>query len=126
MEAHDDSDPVISHSWVMYPIVSSLVSFLLTPWPKSPSCPLFPSPPVRHGFPPDGNVLLPEPRPGDGVCGHLPAGPVRSADSGQRGFQPFILRFTTSAQAERIQEDGTVPAAEARVHLPDPVHHQRL
>ena len=81
---------------------------------------------MRHGFSAAGDVLLSEPRRSDGVCGHLPAGAVRSADSGQRGSQPFILPLATSAQAERLQEAGAVPAAAARVLLPDPVHHQRL
>lgn len=81
---------------------------------------------MRHGFPPAGDVLLPEPRRGDGVCGRLPAGPVRDADSGQRGSQPFVFHFATPAQAEGIQEAGPVPAAEARVLFSDPVHHQRV
>lgn len=131
MEAHDDSDPVISPSWLAYPIASSLSCLfsLWTPSLISPFRPLLPPPglpPVRHGFPPAGDVLLPEPRRGDRVCGQLPAAALRGADSGQRGSQPFILRFATSAQAERIPEAGPVPAAEARVLLPDPLHHQRL
>lgn len=133
MEAHDDSDPVISPPWLIYPIVSSLLS-LFSPDTVAHFLPpvlsfFFPPPhlpPVRHGFAPAGDLLLPEPRRGDRVCGQLPAAAVRSADSGQRGSQPFILRLATSAQAERIPEAGPVPAAEARVLLPDPLHHQHL
>lgn len=129
MEAHDDSDPVISPSCLAYPIASSLLSLFSLDTVTHFSLPSsFPPrlPPVRHGFPPAGDVLLPEPRRGDRVCGQLPAAALRGADSGQRGSQPVILRFATSAQAERIPEAGPVPAAEARVLLPDPLHHQRL
>jgi len=82
--------------------------------------------PVRHGLPPAGDVLLPEQRRGDRVRGLLPAGAVRGPGPGQRGAQPPVRCFTNCAKAQRIQKTRTVPAAEARVLLADPLHHQWL